>query len=330
MMNKKFGFSLVISLILLAILMVVSIRYGAAQATMKTVYHAVFDYHASQLQQAVIHEIRLPRILGAALIGASLAGSGLIMQELTQNPLADSGLLGINAGAGFMLTISFIVLPKATPQQTAIFALIGAALSACLILAISMAKKTQKTATVVLAGMAISSCLVALSEGLSLMTQLKRDLAFWHFGGVAAITWTQLTQLGPWLIAGLIASLCLAPQLRLLQLGDELVLSLGRKTSVVRLLGFICVIILAGISVALVGSVAFVGLMVPHITRYLVGYDVRKVMPVTLLLGASLVVAADLISRTINPPQEIPFGIMIALIGVPFFIYLARKGASQA
>ncbi|BAX65531.1 hypothetical protein FD49_GL001639 [Latilactobacillus sakei subsp. sakei DSM 20017 = JCM 1157] len=170
MMNKKFGFSLVISLILLAILMVVSIRYGAAQATMKTVYHAVFDYHASQLQQAVIHEIRLPRILGAALIGASLAGSGLIMQELTQNPLADSGLLGINAGAGFMLTISFIVLPKATPQQTAIFALIGAALSACLILAISMAKKTQKTATVVLAGMAISSCLVALSEGLSLMT----------------------------------------------------------------------------------------------------------------------------------------------------------------
>lgn len=193
-----------------------------------------------------------------------------------------------------------------------------------------MAKKTQKTATVVLAGMAISSCLVALSEGLSLMTQLKRDLAFWHFGGVAAITWTQLTQLGPWLIAGLIASLCLAPQLRLLQLGDELVLSLGRKTSVVRLLGFICVIILAGISVALVGSVAFVGLMVPHITRYLVGYDVRKVMPVTLLLGASLVVAADLISRTINPPQEIPFGIMIALIGVPFFIYLARKGASQA
>ncbi len=193
-----------------------------------------------------------------------------------------------------------------------------------------MAKKTQKTTTVVLAGMAISSCLVALSEGLSLMTQLKRDLAFWHFGGVAAITWTQLTQLGPWLIAGLIASLCLAPQLRLLQLGDELVLSLGRKTSVVRLLGFICVIILAGISVALVGSVAFVGLMVPHITRYLVGYDVRKVMPVTLLLGASLVVAADLISRTINPPQEIPFGIMIALIGVPFFIYLARKGASQA
>ncbi|MEJ1319860.1 iron ABC transporter permease [Latilactobacillus sakei] len=144
------------------------------------------------------------------------------------------------------------------------------------------------------------------------------------------MTWTQLTQLGPWLIAGLIASLCLAPQLRLLQLGDELVLSLGRKTSVVRLLGFICVIILAGISVALVGSVAFVGLMVPHITRYLVGYDVRKVMPVTLLLGASLVVAADLISRTINPPQEIPFGIMIALIGVPFFIYLARKGASQA
>ncbi|WP_056950675.1 FecCD family ABC transporter permease [Latilactobacillus fuchuensis] len=329
-MNKRhFKIILLGSLILLGITLVLGICLGAATVPLQTVWQTLVDYHASSLTQAIVHTIRLPRVLGAALIGASLAGSGVIMQDLTHNPLADSGLLGINAGAGLLLTVSFIFFPKMGPGGTALFSFTGALFAALLVVAISRTKKGSQTTTVVLAGMAISSCLVALSEGLALVMQLKQDLAFWHFGGVAAINWAQLSGLGPWLVCGLLISLLLAPQLHLLQLGDELVLSLGRKTGWIRLIGFGCVVILAGASVALVGSVGFIGLMIPHIARFLVGPDTRKVMPISLLLGASLVVLADLVARTINAPQEIPFGIIIAIIGVPFFIYLARREGRQ-
>lgn len=327
MTKKIFSGYLIGSLIILGVVLLLGIRYGAVNIPFKTIWQTFNSLEPQVLKQSIVYQIRLPRVLGAALIGASLAGSGVIMQNLTRNPLADSGLLGINAGAGLLLTLSFIWFPHLSPQQTALVSFGGASLAALLILGISLKTRLQQVTTIVLAGMAISSCLVALSEGLALMAHLNRDLAFWHFGGVAAITWQQLSQFGPWLLLGLLGSLALAPQLRLLQLEDELILSLGRRLIWIRLAGFGCVIIMAGAAVALVGSVAFVGLMVPHMARFLVGYDARKVMPLSLSMGASLVVLADLGARTINAPQEIPFGIIISLLGVPFFIYLARQEA---
>jgi len=317
---------LCLSGVLLILVTLASLRWGADQVSFNTVWQALRSTHPQSLDQQIIRTIRLPRVLGAALIGAGLAGSGALMQSVTKNPLADSGLLGINAGAGLMLTLCLAFFPKLSTLQTTIGAVVGAAISAGLIFAISSMKQVQlNPTTLVLAGIAISGLFTALSEGLALVSQLKQDLAFWYFGGLGAVSWSQLRVLGPILLIGLVLTLLLAPQLNLGYLTDDAVQSLGKSLPLLRLGALGCVVILSGISVALVGTITFVGLMVPHIARWLIGTNYRHIMPLTLLLGATLTVSADLIARLINPPQETPFGIVISLIGVPFFIYLARK-----
>ncbi|MCG0677657.1 ferrichrome ABC transporter, permease protein [Lactiplantibacillus plantarum] len=315
----------------LILIMGLSLRFGADQMRTATVWHALTTTHTGNLDQQIIRHIRVPRVLGAALIGAALAGSGALMQAVTRNPLADSGLLGINAGAGLMLTLCLAFFPKLSTLQTTGWAIIGAAASAGLIFSISTARHVQLDPTIlVLAGIAISSLLTALSEGLALVLQLKQDLAFWYFGGLGAVSWTQLKFLGPGLVLGLLLTLLLAPQLNLAYLTDDNAQSLGKSLPLLRGLALICAVILSGISVALVGTITFVGLMIPHMARWLVGANYRNSMPLTLILGATLTVGADLIARLVNPPHETPFGIIISLIGVPCFIYLARKEPMKA
>lgn len=324
--RARFLLQFSIEIVLLGILLILSIRYGANKNSNGTVINALFNYQSNNLDQKIIRQIRIPRVLGAVLIGAALACSGSLMQSVTKNPMADSGLLGINSGAALLLTISFIFFPKLSTQQTTIFSVFGAALASILVFGLSSMKKAQMSPTVlVLAGMAISAFFTALSEGLALLTQLKQDLAFWHFGGISAVSWSQLANLSPWIIGGLLVTLLMTPNLNLLNLSDDSIQSLGKNINVIRLMALICVVILSGISVALVGAVAFVGLIIPHIARFLVGTDYRYAMPLTLVLGSNLTLCADLIARMINPPNETPFGIIISLIGVPFFIYLARK-----
>lgn len=326
MKKQSFTVTLLGCVVLLIGLMAASLRWGADQTSLHNVWQAVTATKTTNLDQQIVRTIRVPRVLGAALIGAALAGSGALMQSVTKNPLADSGLLGINAGAGFLLTICLAFFPHLTTLQTTAWAVVGAAISAALIFAISTMQQTQlNPSTLVLAGIAISSLFTALSEGLALVGQLKQDLAFWYFGGMGAVSWSQLNHLGPWLLIGLIVALCLAPSLNIAYLSDNTAHSLGKSLPVLRALALVTVVILSGVSVALVGTITFVGLLVPHLARFLVGTNYRRVMPITLLLGASLTVAADLVARMVNPPQETPFGIIIALIGVPCFIYLARK-----
>ncbi|MQS53592.1 iron ABC transporter permease [Lactobacillus salsicarnum] len=311
-------------------LLLLSVRYGANQNSDATVFNSFFHYDSSNVDQRIIRDIRLPRVIGAMLIGAALAVSGGLMQSVTKNPMADSGLLGINAGAAFMLTLCFTFFPKMSTLNTTVFSVIGAGIAASLVFSISSMKKSQMSPTIlVLSGMAISAFFTAISEGIALVAHLKQDLAFWHFGGVSAVSWAQLYRLGPWIIIGLIVVMFMASNLNLLTLSDDTIKSLGKNTMAIRLISLICVVVLSGISVSLVGAVAFVGLIIPHIAKFLVGTNNKKVIPMTIILGADLTVLADLIARTINPPNETPFGIIISLVGVPFFIYLARKDSSQ-
>ncbi|AKP67286.1 FecCD family ABC transporter permease [Companilactobacillus ginsenosidimutans] len=331
-MNRsvKYSLQITVSLIILLLLLLFSVRYGANQNSDNTVFNAIFHYEASNVDQRIIREIRIPRVIGAMLIGSALAVSGALMQSVTKNPMADSGLLGINAGAAFMLTICFTFFPKISTINTTIFSVFGAAIAAVLVSFISMMKKAKMSPTIlVLSGMAISAFFTAMSEGIALVAHLKQDLAFWHFGGVSAVSWAQLQRLGPWIVVALIAVMFMSSNMNLLGLSDDTIKSLGKNADPIRFLALICVVILSGISVALVGAVAFVGLIVPHIVRFIVGSDNRKVIPMTVLLGADLTVLADLIARTIDPPNETPFGIIISLVGVPFFIYLARKDSRQ-
>ncbi len=307
-----------------------SVSFGAADIDFKTVWTAVFQFNPDITSHQIIQEIRLPRVIGAALVGACFAVSGSIMQGMTRNPLADSGLLGLNAGAAFMLAICFAFFPGLPYMIIILFSFLGAALGAGIVFGVgSLAKGGLTPIRLVLAGAAVSALLAALSEGIAIYFRIGQDLAFWYAGGVSGTKWEHLQIMTPWIAAALIGAIILSKSITLLSLGDEVAIGLGQRTGTIKLFGTIVVLILAGTAVSVVGAVGFVGLIIPHLTRFLVGSDYRWIIPCSAILGSLLVVLADFAARMINPPYETPIGALIALIGVPFFLYLARKGGKE-
>jgi iron complex transport system permease protein len=246
---------------------------------------------------------------------------------MTRNPLADPGILGINAGAGFMLAICFAFFPGLSFNYIILFSFAGAAISTVLVYTLGSAGKGgMSPVRLAIVGAAISALLIALSDGIALYFHIAQDLAFWSAGGIAGTKWSQVHILLPWIIAGLIGAMMLSRYITVLSLGEDVARGLGQRTGTIKLLGSILVLILAGASVSVVGAVGFVGLIIPHIVRSLVGVDYRWIIPCSAILGGLLMVLADIGGRMINPPYETPIGALIALIGVPFFLYLARKG----
>jgi len=303
-----------------------SISLGAADIAFSTVWEAVFQFDHTVTQHQIIQELRMPRILGAAMVGASFAVAGAIMQGMTRNPMADSGLLGLNAGASFVLALCFAFWPGLPYTTLILLSFIGAAVGAGLVFGIAALGRSGATPIrLVLAGAAVSALLVALSEGTALHFRIGQDLAFWYAGGVSGTKWLHLKVMLPWIGGAIVAAIALSRSITMLSLGEEIAVGLGQRTGLVKLAGSVIVLILAGSAVSVVGSVGFVGLLIPHLARYLVGVDYRWIIPCSAVLGSLLVVFADLAARTINAPYEVPIGALIALIGVPFFLYLARK-----
>ncbi len=306
---------------------VLAVSLGAADIDFKTVWSAVFQFNPERQEHLIIWELRLPRVIGAALVGCCFAVSGSIMQGMTRNPLADSGLLGLNAGAAFLLAVCFAFFPGLSYAYVILFSFVGAALGATIVYGIGSWSKSGLTPIrLVLAGAAVSALLSALSEGIALHFDIGQDLAFWYAGGVSGTRWSHLQVITPWFIMAMIVAMILSRSITILSLGEEVAIGLGEKTGRVKLIGAVVVLVLAGAAVSVVGAVSFVGLIVPHLSRKLVGYDYRWIIPASAVLGAWLVVLADLAARLINPPYETPIGALIALLGVPFFLYMARKG----
>lgn len=302
------------------------ISLGAADIKLSVVWDAIFHFNPELTQHQIIQDLRFPRVLGGAIVGACFAVAGAIMQGMTRNPLADSGLLGLNSGAGFALALCFAFAPGLPFLYLIMFSFVGASLGAGLVYGVgSFAKGGLSPIRLVLAGAAVSALLSALSEGIQLYFRIGQDLAFWYAGGVAGTTWLQLKIMFPWVGGAIVGAIILSPSITLLSLGDDIAAGLGQRTKLVKLLGAIIVLILAGSAVSVVGVVGFVGLIIPHLTRMLVGVDYRWIIPCSAVLGSLLVMLADLTARIINPPYETPIGALIALIGVPFFLYLARK-----
>lgn len=303
-----------------------SVSFGAADIRFVTVWEAVFHYNPDLTSHPVIQELRLPRVLGGAIVGACFAVAGAIMQGMTRNPLAEPGLLGINSGAGFALALCFAYKPGLPYMALILYSFVGAAVGAALVFALSsLARGGLTPVRLVLAGATLSAMLAALSEGISIYYRIGQDLAFWYAGGVAGTRWLHLKVMFPWVAVALIGAVGLSRSITMLSLGEDVAKGLGLRTGLVRLLATIIVLILAGAAVSAVGAVAFVGLLVPHLTRKLVGVDYRWIIPCSAVLGALLVVFADLAARMVNPPNETPIGALIAILGVPFFLYLARK-----
>lgn len=313
-----------IAALLLAIALSVSV--GAANIKLQTIIESIFNFNGKLSEHIIIQDVRLPRVLGGAVVGAAFAVAGSIMQGMTRNPLADSGIMGLNSGAAFALAICFAFFPGTSYMNIIIFSFLGAGFGACIVFGIgSLSKSGLTPVRLALSGAAVSALLSAFSSGIAIYFRIAQDLAFWTSGGVSGVTWTELKIVTPWVAVALIGGIILSPSITLLSLGDDVAKGLGLKTTTVKILATIVVLMLAGAAVSVVGSVAFVGLVVPHITRYLVGVDYRYIIPCSAVLGSVLVVLADLIGKSINPPYETPIGAIISIIGVPFFLYLARK-----
>ncbi|WP_242214749.1 iron ABC transporter permease [Bacillus cereus group sp. BfR-BA-01383] len=307
-----------------------AVAFGAKDIHLQTVWAAVFDYNPKLTQHQIIYELRLPRVIGAAVVGAAFAVAGAVMQGVTRNPLADAGVLGINAGAMFVVTLSFAFFPHMPYSYLMIVSFIGAVLSTVLIFIIGSATSGGLTPMrLTIAGAVMAALLHSLSSGIAIYYDLSQDLAFWFAGGVAGVKWEHLKLLVPIILITIVFATVLGRSISLISMGDDVATNLGVKTNRTRILGIIIVVILAGVSVSAVGSIGFVGLVIPHIARKLVGVNYRLIIPMSALLGAMLLVLADLGARTVNPPKELAIGIMVALAGVPFFLYIARKVGSE-
>ncbi|WP_145407262.1 iron ABC transporter permease [Paenibacillus xylanexedens] len=310
----------------LLISLFVSISLGAKFLSLETVWTAVFQYNPALTSHQIIHELRLPRVIGAAVVGAAFAVAGALMQGITRNPLADTGVLGINAGATFMVALSFALWPGLPYASLMGLSFVGAVLSTCFIFVLgSAAPGGLSSIRLTVAGAVVAAMLSSLSSGIAIYFDLSQDLAFWYAGGFGGMEWRHLKMIAPVLLITLILTMPLARRISLMSLGEEVAQGLGINIRWTRLLALTVVVVLAGVSVSAVGSIGFVGLVIPHISRKLVGVDYRLIIPMSSLLGAILLVLADLGSRIVNPPEELAVGIMVAFVGVPFFLYLARK-----
>ncbi len=311
---------------ILLISLFVAISLGAKSLTLETVWAAIFQYNPALTPHQIIHELRLPRVVAAAVVGAAFAVAGALMQGITRNPLADTGVLGINAGATFMVALSFAMWPGLSYAWLMGLSFIGAVLSTLFIFLLGSAAPGGLTSMrLTVAGAVVAAMLSSLSTGVAIYFDLSQDLAFWYAGGFGGIEWRHLRLLVPVLLITLLLTMPLARKVSLMSLGEEVALGLGIHIRMTRFLALTAVVILAGVSVSAVGSIGFVGLVIPHISRKLVGVNYRLIIPMSSLLGAILLVLADLGSRIVNPPEELAVGIMVAFVGVPFFLYLARK-----
>ncbi|MCZ0927993.1 iron ABC transporter permease [Halomonas janggokensis] len=317
--------------ILMLTAFIASLMSGPTDIPPAALLTSLSDYDPTQVAHIVLRTERLPRAVIAALVGASLAIAGALMQTLTRNPLASPGILGINAGAMFFVVIAVSLLPLHTPASYVWAALLGALVAAGLVVILSRGRQGElPPLRVLLAGVAVTAMFVSFSQGLLILDQQSfESVLYWLAGSVAGRELSLVAPLLP--LFGLALLLCglLVRHANALMLGDDMVAGLGMRAGTIKLLLGLVVILLAGSSVALAGMIGFVGLIVPHMARGLFGVDHRWLLPACALLGASLLLLADIASRVLMPPQEVPVGVMTALIGTPFFIYLARRQQAQ-
>jgi iron complex transport system permease protein len=310
---------------LLLLCLMWSITLGAADISPDTVFAALFHSDGS-FDHLIIQTVRFPRVLAGALVGAGLAVAGAVMQGLTRNPLADSGILGINAGAAFAVVMAVYLIGDPPLSVYAFFGFIGAGTAAAIVYTLgSMGRGGATPLRLTLAGVILTSFVTSFTTAILITDQETLDqIRFWTAGSLAGRDMNLLAQTAPYILLGIAGAVLISRQITTLSLGDDVAVGLGQNTFRVKAAAAAIVVLLAGGSVALAGPIGFVGLVVPHVVRFAVGVDYRWVIPYSALAGAMLVTVADVAARIVIRPQELPVGVMMAVFGAPFFIGLAR------
>ena len=277
----------------------------------------------------ILFDIRLPRVVFAAITGAALAAAGTAYQGLFRNPLADPYLVGVAAGAGLGATLSLAFNLQSTflgLSAVPIGAFAGALATVGLVLASAQVGRTMPISTTLLAGVAVGAFASALTTFLMLRTPEGLRRAFnWLLGGSTAAGWEPVWTVLPYVVLGLIVLLLHARALNVLQLDEEQARQLGLNVERVKLTLVLAATLMTAAVVAFGGLIGFVGLVVPHVLRLLAGPDYRRLLPLTVLGGAAFLIAADLLARTVLAPQELPVGVVTAIVGAPFFVFLLRR-----
>ena len=311
----------------LVCLSIFALRIGSMEYSTGEIINSLADKDSTI--RTIVMDLRLPRVILAIIIGIALASSGALLQAVMQNPLADPGIIGVSSGASVVATAILLVAPSLTGSLP-LFSFLGAGIACFLIYTLAW-KDGIDPVRIILAGVAINAVLGGISSLLTMMNSdsLEGVLA-WMNGSLSAKSWGQVELLFKYSIFGIVASLFCIKSANALQLGDEMAKNLGIKVNLTRVILSGIAAYLAATTVAVAGIIGFVGLVVPHIARLLVGSDYKVLLPISMVLGSCIVLFADTIGRTIVAPIEIPLGIIMSVIGGPFFLYLLRKGGKSS
>ncbi|RKR88648.1 iron complex transport system permease protein [Micromonospora pisi] len=317
---------LVLAIAVVAVVALLSLAVGAKPVAPGTVVHELL-HRTGSADGDIVHGLRIPRTLLGLAVGAALGLAGALMQALTRNPLADPGLLGVNAGAAAAVVTAIALLGVTSPLGYVWFALLGAAFAATVVYLLGSRGRSAATAVrLTLAGTAITAALTGYISGLVLLDpDAFNGYRFWSVGSLAGRDLSVLTAVGPFLLAGAVCALALARPLNALALGEERGRALGAHVGRTRGIGVLAVTLLCGAATAALGPIAFVGLTIPHIARALVGPDQRWILPYSMVLAPILLLGADIIGRVIARPGEIEVGIVTAFVGAPVLVALIRR-----
>ncbi|MEU6995084.1 iron ABC transporter permease [Streptomyces sp. NPDC046465] len=321
--------------VLAAILVIagaLSLAVGARSLSPSEVWHGLFaapdsDQRLTEIR-LIVRTVRLPRTVLAVVAGIALGVGGALIQGYTRNPVADTGLLGVNAGASFAVVSAIAVFGLSNPFQYVWFAFVGAAVAGVVVFGLaSIGRGAGNPLTLALAGQGITVFLAAMTTAVSLSDQKSLNaLRFWNAGSVAGVGFDVIWPVTAFIGVGLVLALTTLPALNLLNLGEDVARGLGVNIALSRTVGILAITLLAGAATAACGPIAFLGLMVAHVARYLTGPDYRWLVPYAGLLGAVILLVCDIVGRLVVRPGELEAGVVVALLGAPFFAVLVWRG----
>lgn len=310
---------------------VLSVRMGTKSIPKEVVFDAIFNFDESNVDHIIIRNNRLPRSTAVLVVGGFLAVAGSIMQGITRNYLVSPSLMGVNDGSAFLITIAMVFYPGLSNGSLILVSIIGSVIGAVLVLGIgSSIKNGLSPVRLAIIGTIVGSFLSSLGSAIAMYFQVSQSISSWYNTKVHTVNSDLLKIIIPIGVIGIIVAIIIAKDITISSLGEDIAISLGQRTNIVKYLSMGAVVLLTATSVALVGKIAFVGLVIPNITRMIVGHDYKYIIPYSLIGGAFFLGLCDLLSRYIAFPFETPIGTVTAIIGVPFFLYMIKtKGGSK-
>lgn len=331
MRNKKLIMAGIASVLLLIFSIVLSVACGVQKVGWNDIIGAFQTGETSEFFTNVV-KARIPRTIFGIFAGAALGVSGALMQAVTRNPIADPSIIGVNTGAALFVVCGMSFLHSSTGNQYIWLAFAGAAITATLVYGLaSLGYGGATPMKLALAGAAASTALQSMVNTVMLPnSQVMDQFRFWQTGSLGGATYEDIKLILPYLMVGFIVSILLAPALNTMALGDEAATGLGVNVALVRVVATAAAVLLCASITALAGPIGFVGLMMPHLVRLLLGPDIRKIIPFSAIGGASLLLVADVLGRMLGRPGEVETGIITALIGAPVFIIIIRKAKVHA